>query len=65
MKFTICIEEMVSEEFDVEAEDAEQAKEIAEEKYNKGEFVLEPGNLVCKQMCITSPDDECTEWTEF
>lgn len=65
MKFVICIEEMVSEEFEVEAETPDRALEIAEEKYNSGEFVLEPGNLVSKQMCITFPGDECTEWIEF
>lgn len=63
--FTITIEETVSQEFNVEAESAEEAMEIAEEKYNNGEFVLEPGELVCKQMAITSPNDEATEWTEF
>ena len=65
MKYKVCIEETVSEEFEVEAETPEQALEIAEEKYNNCEFVLEPGNLVAKQMCITFPEDECTEWTEF
>lgn len=64
-KFAITIEEMVSQEFDVEAETAEEAMEIAEEKYKSGEFVLEPGGLTCKQMAITSPDDEATEWTVF
>ena len=64
-KFTITIEETVSEDFEVEAEDAGQAMQIAEEKYDKGEFVLTPGNLVCKQMAITKPDNEVTEWTEF
>lgn len=64
-KFTVTIEEMVSKDFEVEAETAEKAMEIAEQKYNNGEFVLEPGNLVCKQMAISKPDNECTEWTEF
>lgn len=65
MKYKVCIEETVSQEFSVEAETADEALEIAEEKYNNCEFVLEPGNLVSKQMCITSPEGECTEWTEF
>lgn len=64
-KFTITIEEIISQEFDVEAETAEEAMKIAEEKYRNGEFVLEPGELTCKQMAITSPEDEVTEWTEF
>ncbi len=65
MKFIVTIEEMVSEDFEVEAESAEEAMYIAEEKYKKCEFVLEPGNLTFKQMAITSPESEAIEWTEF
>lgn len=64
-EFTIVIEETVSQPFVVVANDAEEAMKIAEDKYKNGEFVLEPGELVCKQMTIVSPDDELTEWTEF
>lgn len=65
MKYIITIEEMVSEDFEVEAESAEEAMDIAEEKYKKCEFVLEPGNLTFKQMAVISPENETTEWTEF
>lgn len=64
-KFIIAIEEMVSQEFEVEAENAGEAMEIAEEKYKNGEFVLSPGNLVARQMAVTAPDNEVSEWTEF
>lgn len=64
-EFTIVIEETVSQPFVVVANDGEEAMKIAEDKYKNGEFVLEPGELVCKQMTIVSPDDELTEWTEF
>lgn len=64
-KYTITIEEMVSENFEVEAATADEAMEIAEQKYRDGEFVLEPGNLVCTQMAITDPDEEATEWIEI
>lgn len=64
-KYTITIEEMVSENFEVEATTADEAMEIAERKYRDGEFVLEPGNLVCTQMAITDPDEEATEWIEI
>ena len=65
MKFTITIEEMISESFEVEAESADIAMKIAEEKYSNGEFILEPGNVVAKQMAITCPINELTEWAEF
>lgn len=64
-KFTVTIEEMVSQGFAVEAESAEEAMAIAEQKYHDGEFVLAPGELVSKQMAITSPESEATEWMEF
>ena len=64
-EFTIIIEEIVSQPFVVEAESAEEAMQTAEDKYHNGEFVLEPGALICKQMAIVEPDDEVTEWTEF
>lgn len=65
MKFIVTIEEMVSDNFEIEAETAEDAIRIAEDKYHSREFALEPGNLVCKQMSIVSPNNELTEWIEF
>lgn len=64
-KYVITIEELISNEFVVEAKDEEEAMEIAEKKYHNGEFVLAPGNLVAKQMAITEPEDEVTDWCEF
>ena len=65
-KFIVTIEEKVSEEFEVLAEDNEEAEKIAAEKYRNGEFVLEPGNLVAKQMEIHNvTDDKWTDWIEF
>lgn len=64
-KFIVTIEEMVSQNFEIEAADAEKAMRIAQEKYNNCEFLLAHGNLVCKQMAIISPKNEATEWVEF
>lgn len=66
MKFKITIEEHISQTFEVEAADIEEAMEIAEEKYNNGEFVLEPGELTAKLMMAEDEDGiETTEWVEF
>ena len=62
-KFIIAIEETVVQEFEVMADDSIEALEIAEEKYHKGEFVLEPGEPQFRQMA--SVGDEQTEWMEF
>lgn len=65
MKYTITIEETVAKDFEVEADSAEEAYEIAEQKYESGEFVLDPGECQFKQIAITAPNDEATEWKEF
>lgn len=44
-KFKVCVEETVSDEFEIEASDEKEAMEIAKTRYRNGEFVLEPGNL--------------------
>lgn len=64
-KFIITIEELLSQEFEVEAKNAEDAMNAAEEKYRTGEFVLELGEVSFRQMAITEPDGEVTEWVEF
>lgn len=65
MKYTITIEEAVAKDFEVEADSAEEAYETAVQKYKTGEFVLDPGECQFKQIAITKPGNECTEWREF
>ncbi len=52
MKYTVTIQEIVSEDFDIEANSKEKAIAIAEELYKKGEFVLEPGNLLSVEITV-------------
>lgn len=63
--YKIAIEETVVEEFEVLANSAEEALEIAEEKYQDGEIVLEPGEVQYKQMSVIQPAVEATNWIEF
>ncbi len=66
MKYIVTIEETVSQDFEVESGNADEALKIAEKKYKKAEFVLEPGNLVCKRICAVRSDGTDTiEWFEF
>lgn len=46
MKYTIIIEETVSEELTLEAANEKEAMEEARRLYRQGAWVLEPGNLV-------------------
>ena len=45
MKYTIIIEETVSEEFTLEAANEKEALEEVRRLYRQGKWVLEPGNL--------------------
>ena len=65
MRYTITIEETVAKDFEVEADSAEEAYETAERKYKTAEFVLDPGECQFRQIAITKPGNECTEWREF
>lgn len=64
-KFTIVIEEVVSEEFEINANTEEEARKIAEDAYMSGALVLEPGNLVSKKMTVVSHDGEEAKWINF
>ena len=64
--FKITIEEHVVGTFEVEANDIEEAMEVAERDYRNGYFVLEPGELVAKLMMAEDEEtNETTEWVEF
>lgn len=66
MIFSVTIEELVSQNFKINASSIEEAMSIAKEEYNCGNFVLAPGTLIAKQMqAINEDSTEITEWTEF
>lgn len=65
MKYTITIEETIAKDFEIEANSADEAYEIAEQKYKSGEFVLDPGECQFKQIAVMAPSNEATEWREF
>lgn len=64
-KYIIAIEENIVEEFEIEANNYEEALAIATEKYRKGELTLCPGKVQFKQMAVIKPNCESTEWIEF
>jgi hypothetical protein len=65
-KYTLVIEETVTDEFEVFAESREEALKKAIENYKKGIFVLEPGHVQHRQMAVVDPrkKDEI-DWVEF
>lgn len=52
MRYTVLVEEVVSQEFAVEASSPEEALRLAKNQYSKGKIVLEPGNLEDVSMKI-------------
>lgn len=66
MIFSVTIEELISQDFKINANSIEEAVSIAKEKYDEGKFVLAPGTLIAKQIQAENEDNtETTEWTEF
>lgn len=63
--YFVTIEEQVSQTFEVKAENEQEARKTAEEKYRKGEFVLEPGEVTARRMMVTEPNDAEEIWTDF
>ncbi|MCB6828725.1 DpnD/PcfM family protein [Megamonas funiformis] len=63
-KYTITIEETVSDIFYLEANSLEEAKEKAIENYNNSVFVLEPGNLIETNILVEN-DKENSGWFEL
>ena len=63
--FTIAIEETFVNEFPIEAESAEEAMQIAEDKFNNNELYFGLDEVSFAQMSIIKPDNEATEWVEI
>lgn len=64
-KYKIAIEETVTEEFEVEADNLHKAMEIAAKKYYDGEFIVAPGEVQAKKMAVIEPYSENSAWVEF
>ncbi|MCD8376438.1 MAG: DpnD/PcfM family protein [Oscillospiraceae bacterium] len=65
MTYEVLIEELVSQEFEVEAESADEARQIAEDKYYKGEFVVGSGNVSYREIGVKGSDGCYRGFREF
>lgn len=63
-KFTVNIEQPLCKGFEIEAENEEQAEEIAREKYSNGELVLTNDDLGTDALFQVCDEDgeALTEW---
>lgn len=65
-KFIATIEEMVSQDFTIEAKSLKEARALAIKRYRDGDIVLEPGNCYFKQIMVKDDkDNEISDWTQF
>lgn len=62
IKYTIVIEETIVQEFQIDAENEEDAIRIAEQKYKNGDIVLCPGEVQFRRMAINNPHNTATKW---
>lgn len=68
-KYNVSIEQPMCKtfEFEVEAENIDEALEIATQKYNAGEFIIGADDIGTDAQIMASADDESesTEWTDM
>lgn len=66
-KIKVTIEEHISETFEVEADTIEEAMQIAEARYWKGEYILgcDTAFVTARLMSADDGKGDCTEWVEF
>lgn len=66
-KYNVSIEQPLCKTFEVEAENIDQALDIAREKYNSGEFVLTNDDIGTDAQIQASAEDESesTDWHDL
>ena len=64
-KYYITIEEVVAEDFVIEADDIHMALEMAEKQYHAGKLVLCPGNLIHREISADDKKGNRVDWYEF
>lgn len=65
MKIQVTIEEHIAETFEVEADSLEEAMEIASQKYDEGEFVLDAYQVPNIKLMMADNGQFQSEWREF
>lgn len=66
-KYNVTIEQPMCATFEVMAETAEEAEEIATQKYNDGEFVIGPDDTGTDPVIMAEREDgtDATEWHDM
>lgn len=64
-KIKVIIEEHISQTFEVEAANIDEAMEIAEKLYVDGIFVVNTSNEPSAKFMCAEDDEELTDWVQF
>ena len=63
--FTVVIEEVLAQPFDLEASSPEEALEIACTRYRAGDYVLEPGETQDVRLCVLDERGLTDGWEQL
>lgn len=63
--YRVIIEETISKEFELDAENADCAVYKAIELYKDGEFVLDSENVTNRQIALIDDNEEIGDWIEI
>lgn len=64
IEYRIVVEETCAKDFLVLADNAEEAYQIAREKYKKGIFALEPGDLISASIGVFGEGKDDAMWED-
>ena len=65
MKYTVIIEETVSDDFEIDANSESEAILRATEKYKNAELVLEPGKIQEVKIALVRENNEISHWEQI
>lgn len=64
-RFVIAVEETITQEFEVYADNEQEALHLLKEGYEKGEIVVDGGEVQSHQLAVIEPVRNIPEWIKF
>ena len=64
-RFVIAVEETITQEFEVYADNEQEALYLMKEGYEKGEIVVDGGEVQSHQLAVIKPVGNSPEWIKF
>ncbi len=64
-RFVIAVEETIAQEFEIYADNEQEALHLLKEGYEKGEIVVDGGEVQSHQFAVIEPIGNSFEWIKF